>query len=213
MKSIAHGLRLTLIGIFAASALFAAEPVGDQENDKARLRELKEVLWPKAYREQDAALLAQILADEFESIDAQGNLSTKAEEIDWVRKNKPGYDSFRFVIRRLQIFENRTAVVSGTGYIESKAKDGNQASKTEYQSSNVLIERAADGRPSSHTSPASRKARANLIPIHFPSQSFWKRESLLSGSQRGSSRSKAGVRASSPGFSRSCFTLASATSV
>ena len=144
MKSSTKGLRLTLIGIFAASALFAAEPAGDQENDKARLRELKEVLWPKAYREQDAALLAQILADEFESIDAQGNLSTKAEEIDWVRKNKPGYDSFRFVIRRLQIFENRTAVVSGTGYIETKAKDGKKASKTEYQSSNVLIER--DGR-------------------------------------------------------------------
>lgn len=58
-----------------------------------------------------------------------------------MRKNKPGYDSFRFVIRRLQIFENRTAVVSGTGYIENKAKDGKKASKTEYQSSNVFIER------------------------------------------------------------------------
>ena len=89
-------------------------------------------------------MLAQILADEFESIDAQGNVSTKAEELDYVRKNKPSYDSFRFVIRRLQIFENRTAVVSGTGYIETKAKDGKKASKTEYQSSNVLIE--GDGR-------------------------------------------------------------------
>ncbi len=114
------------------------------ENDKKRLRELKEVLWPKAYREQDPALLAQILADEFESIDAQGNVSTKAEELDYVRKNKPSYDSFRFVIRRLQIFENRTAVISGTGYIETKAKDGKKASKTEYQSSNVFLER--DGR-------------------------------------------------------------------
>ena len=144
MKSRTKALHLTLIGIVAASALFAAEPARDQENDKTRLRELKEVLWPKAYREQDPALLAQILADEFESIDAEGNVSTKAEEIDYVSKNKPSYDSFRFVIRRLQIFENRTAVVSGTGFIETKAKDGKRGSKTEYQSSNVLIER--DGR-------------------------------------------------------------------
>ena len=144
MNSRTHGVSLILIGILSASALFATEPARDQENDKGRLRELKEVLWPKAYREQDPALLAQILADEFESIDAEGNRSTKAEELAYVRKNKPSYDSFRFVIRRLQIFENRTAVVSGTGYIETKAKDRKKGSRTEYQSSNVLIER--DGR-------------------------------------------------------------------
>ena len=158
MKSSSKGLHLTLIAIVGTSALFAAEPARDQENDKTRLRELKEVLWPKAYREQDPALLAQILADEFESIDAQGNVSTKAEEIDYVRKNRPSYDSFRFVIRRLQIFENRTAVVSGTGFIETKAKNGKKGSKTEYQSSNVLIER--DGRwqaISSHVSGIKQK--------------------------------------------------------
>ena len=144
MNSKARGVHLTLIGILSVSALFATEPARDREKDIARLRELKEVLWPKAYREQDAVLLAQILADEFESIDAEGNVSTKAEEIDYVGKNKPSYDSFRFVIRRLQIFENRTAVVSGTGYIETKAKEGKKGSQTEYQSSNVFIER--DGR-------------------------------------------------------------------
>ena len=144
MKSSTKGLLLTLIGIVGVSALLAAEPARDQETDKARLRELKEVLWPRAYREQDPVLLAQILADEFESIDAGGSVSTKAEELDYVRKNKPSYDSFRFVIRRLQIFENRTAVVSGTGFIETKARDGKKASRMEYQSSNVFIER--DGR-------------------------------------------------------------------
>lgn len=132
---------LTLIGLICSTSLFAAEPDPKRDADTASLRELKEVLWPKAYREQDAALLARILADEFESIDAEGSRSTKAEELDYVRKNKPSYDSFRFVIRRLEIFENRTAVVSGTGYIETKAKDGKKGSRTEYQSSNVLIER------------------------------------------------------------------------
>jgi hypothetical protein len=139
--SLAGHLSVALIGLICASPFYAAEPNRNPEADTARLRELKEVLWPKAYREQDAALLAQILADEFESIDGEGSRSTKAEELDYVRKNKPTYDSFRFVIRRLQIFENRTAVVSGTGYIETKSKDGKKASKTEYQSSNVFIER------------------------------------------------------------------------
>jgi hypothetical protein len=40
------------------------------------------VEWPRAYREQDVALLDRILADEFQMIDADGNWSTKAEEID-----------------------------------------------------------------------------------------------------------------------------------
>ena len=143
-NSMSIHLHLALIGLLSSSSLFAAEPERQREADTVRLRELKEVLWPKAYREQDPALLAQILADEFESIDAEGNRSTKTEELDYVRKNKPSYDSFRFVIRRLQIFENRTAVVSGTGYIETKPKDRKKGSKTEYQSSNVFIER--DGR-------------------------------------------------------------------
>ena len=89
-------------------------------------------------------MLAQILADEFESIDAAGARSTKAEELDYIRKNKPTYDSFHFEIRRLQIFENRTAIVSGTGYIETKPKGEEAGSRMEYQSSNVFIER--DGR-------------------------------------------------------------------
>ena len=138
-------LRILLLGLrVCSSALFAAEPDRDLSADSARLRELKEVLWPKAYREQDPALLDQILAKEFESIDAEGNRSTKPEELDYIRKNKPSYESFRFEIKRLQIFENRTAVVSGTGYIESKAKDGKKGPRSEYQSSNIFIER--DGR-------------------------------------------------------------------
>jgi hypothetical protein len=140
-NSMSLPLHLTLAGLICSSSLFAAESGQKREADTHSLRELKEVLWPKAYREQDAALLAQILADEFESIDGGGSRSTKSEELDYVRKNKPSYDSFRFVIRRLQIFENRTAVVSGTGYIETKPKDGKKGSRTEYQSSNVFIER------------------------------------------------------------------------
>ena len=71
----------------------------------------------------------------------RGARSTKAEELDYISRNKPSYDSFRFEIRRLQIFPNRTAIISGSGFIESKPKGEKKGSRTEYQSSNVFIER------------------------------------------------------------------------
>jgi hypothetical protein len=138
----AKSLRLVAKFAFACLISLPAEiATADESADKARLREIKEVLWAKAYREQDAALLKEILADEFESIDAEGARSTKGEELDYIAKNKPSYDSFRFEIRRLQLFANRTAIVSGTGYIETRPKGEKAGSQMEYQSSNVFIER------------------------------------------------------------------------
>jgi ketosteroid isomerase-like protein len=111
-------------------------------DDREKLTTLKEVLWPKAYREQDTVLLDQILADEFQLIDADGNWSDKKFELDYIRKNKPSYDSFRFEIKRLDIFENGTAIVAGTGHIEGTDEDGPY--KMVYQSSNVLIKRQGE---------------------------------------------------------------------
>ena len=150
--------------VFGLLMVLPAVPAGaDEAADKARLREIKEVLWPKAYREQDVALLNQILAEEFESIDAQGKRSAKAEELDYIRKNKPSYDSFRFEIRRLQVFENRTAIVSGTGFLETKASGDKKASRTEYQSSNVFIER--DGRWQAISSHISGVTQTSPSPV------------------------------------------------
>ena len=139
--------------LFAAT-LEAAPP--DRSADEKALRQIKEVDWPKAYREQDTALLDRILADEFQSIDAEGNWSTKAEELDYIRKNKPSYESFRFEIRRLEIFENGTAVVSGTGHIQGRDEKGPY--RVEYQSSNIFIQRAGGWKAiSSHVSGVTRK--------------------------------------------------------
>ena len=60
-------------------------------------------------------------------------------EIDWISKNKPSYDSLTFQIRRLEIFDNGTAVVAGTGTIRGKDKDGPYVGA--YQSSNIFIKR------------------------------------------------------------------------
>ena len=124
-----------------SSLLAAAEP---NSKDAAKLREIKEVFWPKAYREGDVALLDKILAEEFEMVDDEGKVSTKREELDYIGKNRPTYRSFQFEITRLQVFENRTAVVSGTGRLEFDATSKEKAHSIQYKSSNIFIER--DGR-------------------------------------------------------------------
>jgi ketosteroid isomerase-like protein len=154
-----HGMKSLLsISILAlALAGLAPAPGQAQSEDEKALRRLKEVEWPKAYKEQDAALLDRILADEFQMVDADGNRSTKAQELDWVRNNKPGYESLTFEITRLNIFENGTAIVGGTGTIRDRDEKG-RLSVTEYQSTNVLIKRSGTWRAvASHVSGVKAK--------------------------------------------------------
>lgn len=126
-----------------------------QSPDEQALRNLKEVLWPKAYREQDTLLLDRILADEFQMIDAEGNWSTKSGELAYIKVNKPSYESFRYEIKRLEVFENNTAVVAGIGYVEGKNEEGSYL--ITYHSSNILIKRGSLWKAiSSHVSGVKR---------------------------------------------------------
>lgn len=109
--------------------------------DLTKLRYLKEVEWPKAYREQDTVLLDRILAKEFQMISGDGTWSDKKKELAYISQHKPSYKSFHFEIRRLEIFENNTAVISGVGHIRSVDANGNPTYST-YHSSNILIKRA-----------------------------------------------------------------------
>ncbi|WP_421810492.1 DUF4440 domain-containing protein [Flagellimonas sp.] len=105
------------------------------EQDRHLLSQLKEVKWPKAYREQDTLLLDSILGDDFQMIDDQGNWSDKKGELDWIKEHASTHDSFFYEIKRLDILPNGTAMICGTGHIF------NDSIKTIYQSSNVLIKR------------------------------------------------------------------------
>lgn len=124
--------------------------------DEAALREIKEVLWPRAYAEQDVALLDSLLADEFQMVDAEGNWSSKADELEWIRSNPPSYDSLVFHIKRLDIFENGTAIVAGKGVITGSDEEGPYT--VEYQSTNVLIKRDGTWKAvASHVSGVEKK--------------------------------------------------------
>ena len=140
--------------LFSMSLIYVSvsgQNISSRESDKKALRYLKEVEWPKAYREQDTVLLERILADEFQMIGSDGEWSNKKEQLRYISTHKPNYESFRFQINRLEIFENNTAIVSGTGTIRRKDKDGTY--ELVYQSSNVLIKRGNLWKAiSSHTS-------------------------------------------------------------
>ncbi|HEY0625579.1 MAG TPA: nuclear transport factor 2 family protein [Allosphingosinicella sp.] len=132
---------------FAAAGLLASPGHAFQASksaDEQALRAFKTELWPRAYREGDEELLARLLATEFQMIDDEGAVSTRQEELNYVAKKAvdPPGRTFRFEIERLDIFENGTAVVSGTGHLVIPGADGSSA--ISYKSSNILIKR--DGR-------------------------------------------------------------------
>lgn len=144
--------------ITVAACLAVTAPVfaADSSDDEAVLREIKQVLWPRAYRQQDTQLLDRILADDFQMIDGTGRWSTKAAELEWVANNKPSYEAFHFEIRRLDIYENGTAVVAGTGTIHGTDSDGPYVA--EYQSTNLLIKQNGNWKAvASHVSGYRKK--------------------------------------------------------
>ena len=73
------------------------------------------MLWPTAYRTQDVELLDSMLHETFEMIDAEGNRSTKAKELEYIANNRWDPGTFEYQIERLQIYQGRFAVIDGTG--------------------------------------------------------------------------------------------------
>ncbi len=110
-----------------------------KDADIKSLRYLREVEWPQAYKNQDTTLLDKILASEFQSIDAAGLVTNKQRELDYIKKHKPDYASFQFTVIRLDIFENGSAIVAGTGTVKGIGKEGNYVMT--YQSSNFFVKR------------------------------------------------------------------------
>ena len=130
-------LTLTIAALLFGCTTPATNPVVIADDDEETLRGFKTVLWPKAYAEQDTALLNQLLHEDFQLIDDNGDKYSKEDELAYIAEYGTSYDEFNFEITRLDIFDNGTAVVSGTGTM--KGVNGAEAYITKYQSSNVLI--------------------------------------------------------------------------
>lgn len=104
----------------------------DKKAELEKLRHLKQVEWPQAYREQDTVLLDRILGDDFQMITNDGEWSNKALQMERIKAAPMDHDKFWYDIKRLEILENGTAIIAGTGHMINDSKE------TIYQSSNVL---------------------------------------------------------------------------
>lgn len=107
----------------------------DPDKEKGILRHLKEVEWPQAYREQDTVLLDRILGDDFQMVTADGDWSNKELQMQRIKAAPMDHDHFSYEIKRLDILENGTGIIAGTGHII------NDSTETIYQSSNILVKR------------------------------------------------------------------------
>jgi len=105
------------------------------DKEKEKLRYLKEVEWPKAYKEQDTVLLDRILGNDFQMITNDGEWSNKIKQLERIKESPMDHDSFRYEIKRLEILENGTAIIAGTGHIINDDKE------SIYQSGNILVKR------------------------------------------------------------------------
>jgi len=115
-------LKVFQMMVFLSSSLAFAD-------DDERLIEIKTKLWPTAYKTQNEELLGSILHSSFQMIDVDGSRSTREKELDYVRNNKWDPGEFTYVIERLDIYEDRFAIIDGKG----------DAEKYTYTSSNVFI--------------------------------------------------------------------------
>ncbi len=139
-------MKTTIQFLLVSAVLFACNQVNPTaENtslivpgDEEALRNLKSVLWPKAYEEQDTVLLDGILHENFELIDDNGDVYSKAYEMAYVANYGPTYSEFEFQVERLDLFDNGTAMISGKGIMKGLNDDGSVYITT-YKSSNVLI--------------------------------------------------------------------------
>lgn len=144
---------------FALLALCILAPVVAFGDDYEVLREFKTILWPQAYRTQDVELLNRLLHDSFEMIDAEGNRSTKQEELEYIRNNQWDPGGFEYRIERLQTYQGSFAVIDGTGVAQAYT----------YKSSNFLVKengvwRAIASHVSGFQSTISPQTEAQALP-------------------------------------------------
>lgn len=117
--------------------MVAATLYATPQSDIQYLTELKTTIWPGIYKNSDVAALASLTHPEFIIIDANGDFTSKSEELTFLESYKWPHDEFRYEIESLKLFENGTAIVAGKGTARGENDQGEYCFV--YTSSNVLI--------------------------------------------------------------------------
>ena len=133
-----------------------------EPDDEAVIRKFKTQDWPRAYRNQDTALLDRMLADTFVAVNGDGVWSTKRQELERLRTTPWRNDGFTFTIKRLDIYGGHTAVVAGEGLV--RFETGDRPRQVRYQSSNILVKEDGVWRAvASHVSGSKEEPLAGVV--------------------------------------------------
>lgn len=102
------------------------------------LRQAKLEAWPGYYRRQDVAGLRNFLADGFRLVAADGQVTTKAMELDWLARNPWRPQEFSYDIQSVECPTPSTAVVIGVGRVLRTGEHGARTAHL-YTSSNYFV--------------------------------------------------------------------------
>lgn len=131
-------VKLWLSALIVSTVLpLHAEPQSDIEY----LTELETTIWPGIYQRADVAALEELTHPDFVIIDANGNLTTRSEELVFLESFHWPHSEFQYDIESIKLFDNNTAIVTGKGRAAGKNIRGEYCFV--YTSSNVLIKTEA----------------------------------------------------------------------
>jgi ketosteroid isomerase-like protein len=124
--------RLLTLFVLAGAALSAA--IGQTRNPKVEQELLKlQREWLDAYQKHDAAALERIEADDFTLTEADGKVTTKAEDVASIRNAKPPQpdDSFDVEDVRVRLYGD-TAILMGRVILKYRNKGQMVAERYRY---------------------------------------------------------------------------------
>jgi len=128
--------------ILAAVAAFATPAFAetDRAADIAVLTDIKVNEWRRIYAELDAEALDAFLLDDFAVISPVGVVSTKAEEIAYLKSTPPDASpsDFLYTIKDILFQADDVAVIFGHGDSTRQTEDGAPCHHV-YWSSNTLV--------------------------------------------------------------------------
>jgi hypothetical protein len=107
-----------------------------------------------AFEKGEPGYLLEFLDESFTLTDTRGQVTTRDQNIEEVRKREPRYDVFRNHGMKVRVYGDSSVV---TGITTVKGTSGGQAFSVDLQFTDTLIKRGGTWRMvSSHVSPAAK---------------------------------------------------------
>ena len=143
--------RVATVVLLAASGLMSGAATQPPSAETAVLTSIMKAC--DAFRDGDVAYLQSFLAADFTLTDSSGDVTTRAQNLDEVRRREPRYEVFRNHDMKVRLY-GETALVNGITTVKGVAQGETFAA--DFQFTDTLIRR--DGRWLMVASHATRLA-------------------------------------------------------